>query len=114
MPTTTVETPVRDARFARRVAKELAFWWRRRGTDINHVITRFVPAGEVYSGPFPLTDRPFALVSCVVSHERDADFKRDYAAHMRTVLGPEIPADRVFVSFYPTDPANHFTFEEKS
>src|SRR5436309_10766264 len=111
MPTTTIETPVDDVRYHRRVAKELSFWWRREGVDVNHVITRFVPlAGErVYSGPFPLSGPPYALVHCVVSAERDGAFKRGYARHVRSVLGPEIPPDRVFVSFQPTDPTDHFT-----
>ena len=115
MPTTTIETTVTDPRFERRVAKELSFWWRRRGAAVNHVMTRFVTVtGErVYSGPFPMcgtTLAPaFAFVSCVVAHDRDPRFKQEYARHVRAVLGPEVPADRVFVSFYPTDPADHFT-----
>ena len=48
-------------------------------------------------------------MTCVLSHERDGDFKRAYARHLRDVLGPDVPADRVFVSFCPTDPADHFT-----
>jgi hypothetical protein len=119
MPTTTIETPLTDARFERRVAKELSFWWRRQGTDIRHVLTRFITLSgdRVYSGPLPMaigggdpTPPPaFALVSCLVSHRRDESFKRDYARHVRAVLGPEVPADRVFVSFRATDPADHFT-----
>jgi hypothetical protein len=117
MPTTTIETPVADPLFERRVAKELTFWWRRRGAAVNHVMTRFVEVtGErVYSGPFPLAGPhagaapAFAFVTCVVARDRDADFRREYARHVRAVLGPEIPADRVFVSFHPTDPADHFT-----
>lgn len=117
MPTTTIETPLADTAFERRVAKQLSFWWRRHGADINHVITRFVPlAGErVYSGPFPMAghpgvpDRPFAMVRCEVSHERDASFKAAYAETIRSLLAPEIPAERVFVAIQPTDPANHFT-----
>jgi hypothetical protein len=113
MPTTTIETPLTDARFERRVAKELSFWWRRQGTDIRHVLTRFVTlAGDrLYSGPLPMStvgDRPFAVVSCVVSHHRDEGFKRAYARQVREVLAPEVPADRVFVSFRPTDPDDHF------
>jgi hypothetical protein len=53
-------------------------------------------------------DRPFAVVSCVVSHHRDEGFKRAYARQVREVLAPEVPADRVFVSFRPTDPDDHF------
>jgi hypothetical protein len=117
MPTTTIETPVADPRFERRVAKELSFWWRRRGAAVNHVMTRFVEVtgARVYSGPFPMSgptpgDAPaFAFVSCVVAHDRDTRFKQEYARHVRAVLGPEVPADRVFVSFHPTDPADHFT-----
>ncbi|MGC9665120.1 hypothetical protein ACNTMW_01030 [Planosporangium sp. 12N6] len=117
MPTTTIETPVADPRFARRVAKELAFWWRRHGVDVNHAVTRFVdlPGDRVFSGPFPLAGRPgepapaFAFVTCVLSRDRDAGFRRGYARHLRDVLAPEIPADRVFVSFQPTDPADHLT-----
>lgn len=117
MPTTTIETPLTDGAFERRVAKQLSFWWRRQGTDIRHVITKFsvVPAGRIYSGPFPMQGRPdepvaaFAFVSCVVSCHRDHEFKRRYARIVRETLGPQIPADRVFVSFYPTDPADHFT-----
>jgi hypothetical protein len=111
MPTTTIETPVADPRFQRRVAKELSFWWRRQGVDVNHAMTRFVPLpGErVYSGPFPLSGpEAFAFVSCLVARDRDGRFKRQYAEHVRAVLAPEVPADRVFVSFYPTDPNDHF------
>ncbi|HSV64845.1 MAG TPA: hypothetical protein VLJ59_02915 [Mycobacteriales bacterium] len=110
MPTTTIELPMADPRLERRVAKELSLWWRRRGVDVNHVITRFatLPADRVYSGPFPLAGS-FALVSCLVSRDRDHSFKRDYAHAVRAVLGPRIPPDRVFVSFHPTDPADHFT-----
>jgi hypothetical protein len=117
MPTTTIATPLTDPRFHRRVAKQLSFWWRGHGADLNHVITRFVPTpdGSVYSGPFPLAglpDRPaapFALVSCVLAQQRSAGFKREYARRVREVVGPEVPPDRVFVSFYPSDPADHFT-----
>jgi hypothetical protein len=117
MPTTTIETPLRDVRFERRVAKQLCFWWRRHGTDPSHVMTRFLPAtGDlVYSGPFPLSAGnggqhvPFALVGCVMSQERDAGFRREYARFLRGALAPEIPPDRVFVSIQPTDPADHFT-----
>ncbi|MFD0822981.1 hypothetical protein ACFQ0D_32715 [Micromonospora zhanjiangensis] len=117
MPTTTIETTVADPRFRRRIAKELSFWWRRQGTDINHVITRFVPLpGEtVYSGPFPLDGppgaptRPDALVAGVLAAGRGPQFRRAYAFAVRAALGPEVPPDRVFVSFQPTDPADHFT-----
>jgi hypothetical protein len=115
MPTTTIETPVDSPRFRRRIAKELSFWWRLQGTDINHVITRFVLVTDesVYSGPFPLTGpagahRPFALVTCVVAASRGDDFRRSYAHAVRAALGPDITPDRVFVSFQPTDPAHHF------
>lgn len=110
MPTTTIELPATDARFERRVAKDLALWWRRRGVDVNHVITRFVtlPADRVYSGPFPLGDA-FALVNCLVARDRDHTFKRDYADAVRTALLPAIPPSRVFISFHPTNPNDHFT-----
>ena len=70
MPTTTIETPVSETRFQRRVAKELSFWWRQQGVHPSHVLTRFVATtgDRVYSGPFPLSGRPgepaapFALV----------------------------------------------------
>ena len=45
MPTTAIETCVQDPRFEREVAKELSFWWRGEGIDINHVITRFATPG---------------------------------------------------------------------
>jgi hypothetical protein len=116
MPTTTIETSLSDPAFERRVAKELSFWWRRQGTDIRHVITRFVglDGDRVYSGPFPLNGcpgdnaLPFAFVSCVVSRSRDGWFKRAYACQVRSSLAPQIPEDRVLVSFYPVDPADHF------
>jgi len=114
MPTTTIETPLADARFERRVAKSLTFWWRRQGTDVRHVMTRFVrlDGDRLYSGPLPISTaggEAFAVVTCLISHQRDAAFKRAYARHVRAVLAPEVPADRVFVSFRPTDPADHFT-----
>jgi hypothetical protein len=110
MPTTTIETPVADPQFERRVAKDLSFWWRRKGASINHVMTRFVAlrGDRFYSGPFPLGSPAFAVVNCVVAHDRNAGFRREYARHLRAVLGPEIPPDRVFVSFHGTDPADHF------
>ena len=113
MPTTTIQTPLADSRFEHRVVRELCRWWRDRDVDIRHVLTRFETLGgeRVYGGPLPLGSgrRAFALVTCVVSQERDGDFKRDLARHLRDVLGPDVPADRVFVSFCPTDPADHFT-----
>ena len=117
MPTTTIETPVSETRFQRRVAKELSFWWRQHGVHPSHVLTRFVAGSgdRVYSGPFPLSERPgepatpFALVGCVLSQERDAAFRREYARRIRDVLAPDIPPDRVFVSVQPTNPADHFT-----
>lgn len=114
MPTTTIETPLTDARFERRVAKALSFWWRRQGTDIRHVLTRFVmlTGDHLYCGPLPMStvaDTPFAVVSCVVSQHRGEAFKREYARQVRAALAPEVPADRVFVSFRPTDPDDHFT-----
>jgi hypothetical protein len=111
MPTTTIETTVADPAFQRRVAKELSFWWRRQGVPINHAITRFVrvPGEAVFSGPFPLAEvPPFALVNCVLSRDREPSFRRSYAVTVRAALGPDVPADRVFVSFHPTDPADHF------
>ncbi len=113
MPTTTIESTVTGVGVRRRVAKDLSMWWRRQGADINHVLTRFLPVADesVYSGPFPLAGSPvspFALVSCVLSVERDAEFRRAYVTAVRTALAPEIPPDRVFVSFQPTDPALHF------
>lgn len=117
MPTTTIETPLSNDAFERRVAKQLSLWWRRQGLDIRHAITKFVVlrANRVYSGPFPMSGPPdepaaaFAFVSCVVSRHRGHEFRRQYAHVVRVTLGPEIPADRVFVSFYPTEPADHFT-----
>ncbi|MEV4613023.1 hypothetical protein AB0K43_10505 [Kitasatospora sp. NPDC049258] len=116
MPTTKVETPLADPLFEREVAKRLSFWWRRQGVDINHVITRFadLPGDRVFSGPFPLAGAGgdpaelFAVVTCVVSHDRDPAFRREYARTVRAALGARIPADRVFLSFEPTDPADHF------
>ncbi|MEU9131934.1 hypothetical protein AB0D08_28170 [Kitasatospora sp. NPDC048540] len=119
MPTTKVETPLSDPLFEREVAKRLSFWWRQQGVDLNHVLTRFadLPGHRVFSGPFPLGGAPgedlatnlFALVTCVVSHERDAAFRRSYALAVRAALSTRIPVDRIFVSFEPTDPADHFT-----
>lgn len=115
MPTTTVETPLDQVSFRRRVAKELTFWWRRRGVDPSHVVTRFVPgaADQVYLGPFPnaggQADTPFAFVVCVLAADRDPAFRAAYARQVRRVLGPDIPPERVFVAVHPTDPADHFT-----
>ena len=117
MPTTTVETPLLDPRFQRRVAKELTFWWRRHGVPPSHVVTRFRPGSAELSflGPHPMsrTGRddpdPFAFVLCVLAEERDPAFRSAYARHVRRVLGPDIPPGRVYVAIQPTDPANHFT-----
>jgi hypothetical protein len=131
MPTTTIETIAVDQRFARQVAKELSFWWRSQGADINHVITRFVelPGDRVFSGPFPLRGRagaagdedlagaadpaagmfPFAFVDCVVSRDRDARFRRRYAQAVRDALNPWVPESRIFVSFRSVDPSDYFT-----
>jgi hypothetical protein len=122
VPTTTIETAEVDPRFARQVAKELSVWWRREGADINHVITRFteLPADRVFSGPFPLSKRdpgpaggpadapPFAFVDCVISHDRDTAFRRRYARAVLRALAPRIPESRVFISFRPVDPSDHF------
>jgi hypothetical protein len=109
VPTTTIESTLRDAAAQRRVAKQLSFWWRRRGVHINHVLTLFRPAGIVglYSGPFPLTG-PYALVTCVLAATREPGFRQDYAFAVRDALAPDIAADQVFVAFQPTDPDDHF------
>ncbi|MER5865158.1 hypothetical protein [Kitasatospora sp. NPDC002040] len=121
MPTTKIETPLADPLFEREVAKQLSFWWRRQGVGFDHVLTRFaeLSGDRVFSGPFPLggsgaqTGEPgsqlFALVTCVVSRERDHAFRRSYALAVRALLATRIPADRIFVSFDPVDPADHFT-----
>ena len=110
MPTTTVLCPAIALPQKRRIAKELAFWWRQSGVDINHAITRFteVAADSVYSGPMPMAGAPFAFVQCVVAADRDTAFKARYAAQVRRSLAEIAPADRVFVSFQPTDPNDHF------
>lgn len=122
MPTTRIEMPVRDQEFERRVAKELSFWWRRHGADIRHVITRFqtLDCDRVYSGPYPMSGQPeasrapFAFVSCVLSQSRDVTFKTEYARQVRSSLAARIPANRVLVSFYPVNPADHFAPGEPS
>lgn len=110
MPTTTVVSPAIALPQRRRIAKELAFWWRRAGVDINHAITRFteVDADTVYSGPLPMDGAPFAFVHCVVAADRDTEFKARYVAQVRRSLAEIAPAARVFVSFQPTDPNDHF------
>jgi hypothetical protein len=110
MPTTTVLCPAIALPQKRRIAKELAFWWRRAGVDVNHAITRFTEtaADSVYSGPLPMTGAPFAFVHCVVAADRDTEFKARYAAQVRQSLAEIAPAERVFVSFQPTDPTDHF------
>lgn len=117
MPTTTVETPLTDARFHRRVAKDLTFWWRRHGVDPAHVVTRFVPgaADRIYLGPYAMTHtpdghpEPFAFVVCVMAQDRASDLRAACARQIRRSLAPEIPPERVFVAIEPTDPADHFT-----
>ncbi|WP_405015709.1 hypothetical protein OHV05_00355 [Kitasatospora sp. NBC_00070] len=114
MPTTKIETPLTDPAFEREVAKQLSFWWRQEGVGPNHVLTRFaeLPGHRVYSGPFPLGGPgadPFAIVSCLVSRDRDRAFRRRYALAVRAVLATRIPVERIFVSFDPVDPADHFT-----
>jgi hypothetical protein len=113
MPTMIVESTLADPTAQRRVAKQLSFWWRAHGVDVNHVITRFVAVvdGTVYSGPFPLP-APFALVTCVVSEQRDADFRDRYAQAVRSALAPDIPPERVLLSFQPVDPALHYPPQE--
>ena len=115
MPTTTVLSPAIEVGQKRRIAKELAFWWRRAGVDINHAITRFteVAADSVYSGPMPMAGAPFAFVHCVVAADRDTAFKASYAAQVRRSLAEIAPAERVFVSFQPTDPQDHFVEESE-
>jgi hypothetical protein len=109
MPTTIIESTLADAAAHRRIAKELSFWWRRQGTEINHVMTRFVTVapGALFSGAYPLP-APFASVTCVVSVERDAEFRDRYADAVRAALAPDIPADRILLSFQPVDPALHY------
>ena len=46
---------------------------------------------------------------CVLAADRDAAFRAAYARHVRHVLGPDIPPERVFVAIQPTNPTDHFT-----
>lgn len=107
MPTFTFEMPVDDVRVHRRIARNLSLWLRERGVELNHVMTRFVVLDHAYSGPYPL--HPVAFARCVVARERDAEFCRALAAHIATILQPEIPPDRIFIHFDPIDPDRHWT-----
>ncbi|MFF1611587.1 hypothetical protein ACFVYA_27700 [Amycolatopsis sp. NPDC058278] len=113
MPTTIVRCPELDEPHRRRIAKELTFFWRRAGVTPAHVITRFEPPGSVYSGPFPL-ELPYAFVSCVVAQDRDDEFKAGYAEQLRRSFAALVPAERVFVSFFPTDPRDHYVPEARA
>lgn len=116
MPTTTVRCTALDVAQKRRIAKELAFWWRGVGVDITHAITQFdeVAPDSVFSGPMPLSDAPFAFVTCVVAADRDTELKAAYAEQVRRSLAAVVPAHRVFVSFQPTDPRDHFVPDRQS
>lgn len=113
MPTTVVHCPDLDEPHRCRIAKELTFFWRRAAVPPAHVITRFESPGAVFSGPFPL-ERPYAFVSCVVARDRDDAFKAGYAEQLRRSLAALVPAERVFVSFFPTDPRDHYVPEPRA
>ncbi|MEU2247270.1 hypothetical protein [Streptomyces sp. NPDC019224] len=115
MPTIVVETTARDTGLERGFARAVSQWLRHEGVDLNHVITKFLPAdpARVYSGPFLLAGpagdaRPFAFVRCTVGRDRTDAFRRGLAAEIVRALAPAIPPALVFIQFEPVDPQLHF------
>ncbi|MGJ7416176.1 hypothetical protein AB9128_10050 [Streptomyces cinereoruber] len=124
MPTITVESTLEDLRAQRRFAKNVSLWLHGEGVDINHVITKFLPADpqRVFSGPYPLggpglngrrdvqdarEEGRFALVRCTVDADRPARFRDRLAERIVTELAGHVTADRVFIQFDLVRPELH-------
>ncbi len=118
MPTLTIETNVTTTDFRKRVTKKISLWFDQQDIPLNHVITKFydIVPDHIFSGPFPFDQFPktlpeevsFAFITCQIAHNRSPQFRRELARKLLDVIQPEIPQDRIFISFQLVDPALHF------
>lgn len=121
MPTLDIASPELTLQHRRRAALRLTRWFASRQATAAHVVIRFhaVPPDSVFAAGIALSSPnrrsddadersvPFAMVSCCIAVERDADFRKNLALELQQALEIRDSAF-LYVRFEPVDRQNVF------